>query len=78
MKTLISSVRPIVTYTFVVGQIALAAAWAAGLPKAEPAFAALSAFTMMIVKDYFDARKQEKREQDSSVSPAPSQPLGMK
>ena len=43
MKTLISSVRPIVTYTFVVGQIALAAAWAAGLPKAEPAFAALSA-----------------------------------
>jgi hypothetical protein len=57
MKTLGSSVRPLVTYLFVLAQIGLAVGWALGLPKAEPAFAALAAFTMMIVKDYFDSRK---------------------
>lgn len=52
-----ASVRPVVTLIFVLGQVGLAIAWAIGLAHSEQAFAGLSAFTMMIVKDYFDARK---------------------
>lgn len=57
MGVLRSSVRPLVTFSFVLAQIALAFAWASGMDKAEQAFAALGVFTMMIVKDYFDSRK---------------------
>lgn len=52
-----ASIRPIVTMTFVLGQVGLAVMWATSTAHAEQAFAGLSAFTMMIIKDYFDARK---------------------
>lgn len=77
MKTLGSSVRPLVTYLFVLAQIGLAVGWALGFPKAEPAFAALAAFTMMIVKDYFDSRKALQDEPNIS-NDSPPVSLGMK
>ena len=58
MNSLRSSVRPLVTFAFVIGQLGLAAAWAAGADAAEKAFAALGTFTILIVKDYFDSRKR--------------------
>ena len=58
MNRLRSSVRPLVTFAFVIGQLGLAAAWAYGAEAAEQAFAALGTFTILIVKDYFDDRKK--------------------
>jgi len=58
MNRLRSSVRPVVTFAFVLGQLSLAGAWAYGAGAAEAAFAALSPFTMLIVRDYFEDRKR--------------------
>lgn len=59
MEHLRSAVRPVVTFAFVLAQIALAAAWAMGLADAKEAFAALAVFTGMIVRDYFNSREQQ-------------------
>lgn len=66
MDKLRSSVRPMVTFWFVLAQIALALAWANGMEKAEQAFAALSAFTMMIVRDYFNSREKAQETQTTA------------
>lgn len=58
MNNLRSAVRPVVTFAFVLAQIGVAVGWMLGTPAAEPAFAALSPFTMLIVRDYFESRKQ--------------------
>ena len=58
MNRLRASVRPLVTFAFVLGTLALAGAWAVGAPNAEAAFAGVSPFTMLIVRDYFESRKQ--------------------
>jgi hypothetical protein len=52
-------VRPFVTGTLVLAQIALAGAWTAGMDGAEPAFAALGPFTMMVVTFWFKDRQGE-------------------
>lgn len=52
------AVRPLVTFAFVLAQIGVAIGWMAGMGAAEPAFAALSPFTMLIVRDYFEDRKR--------------------
>ena len=52
-------IRPFVTGTLVLAQIALAGAWTAGMNGAEPAFAALSPFTMMVVTFWFKSREGE-------------------
>ena len=51
--------RPVVTFAFVLAQIGVAVGWMLGTPAAEPAFEALSPFTMLIVRDYFESRKAE-------------------
>ena len=61
MNRLRGSVRPLVTFAFVGGQIVLAAAWAVGAPLAEPAFAALAPFSMLVLRDYFVGREQAER-----------------
>lgn len=61
MDKLRSSVRPLVTFAFVLAQITLAFAWSIGTERAEQAFAALSAFTMMIIRDYFNAREKAQK-----------------
>lgn len=80
MRTINASVRPVVTYLFVMAQIGIGLGWMVGLAKAEPAFAALTPFTMMIVKQYFDDRRAEKQAgvpaDASTVAAAP--PVGMK
>lgn len=59
-----SAVRPTITIGLVVAQIGLAVAWAYGVPHAEQAFAALGAFTMMVVTYWFKARDEVKRTED--------------
>lgn len=53
-------VRPIITLGLVAAQIALAVAWAMGLHAAEPAFAGLGAFTMLVVVYWFKERSEAK------------------
>lgn len=59
IETLRSCVRPIATLLLVAAQIALAAAWALGADFAEPAFAGLGAFTMMVLTFWFKDREKK-------------------
>lgn len=52
-------VRPLVTFGLVAAQVALAFFWTQGADAAEPAFAALSPFTMMVVTFWFKDRQGE-------------------
>ena len=64
-----ASVRPVITYAFAVGQIGLAVAWAqGGWSGAKDAFAGLSVFTMLIVRDYFSDRKDEEKAKAAQVN----------
>ena len=54
-----SLVRPLSTGMFGIAQIGLAIAWTMGMAGAEPAFAALSPFTMMIITFWFKSRSDE-------------------
>jgi hypothetical protein len=60
MDKLAGLVRPAVMLILVSAQVWLAVAWAAGLERAEPAFAGLGAFTMMVVTYLFRSRDAEK------------------
>ena len=49
--------RPIVTFSLVAAQIALAIAWLS-TPEAEKPSAFLAPFTMMVLRDWFNSRQQ--------------------
>jgi len=55
-----SAIRPIVTVALTATQIALAGFWTWGYTYAEPAFAALSPFTSMVLVFWFKDRTDEK------------------
>lgn len=52
-------VRPLVTFGLVAAQVALAFLWTQGADNAEPAFAALSPFSMMALTFWFKSREAE-------------------